>query len=373
MPEPLHTEIPTSCRAAVQVADRTIEMRTLPVPQTLPPGHALIRVEACGMCGSDIEQYHGSVARAGTFSYPAIPGHEPVGRIALMDTATLERRGLALGQRVAVHGTAPCGVCRNCRAGGRCLEAFSYGFRSLEIGVGLWGGYSEYMVITPQTKLYPLAEHLSVADAVLFNPLAAGFDWVCRLAQLDVGEDILILGPGQRGLACVIAAREAGAERIIVTGLARDRPKLALARELGATDTIVVDEDDTLTRVLAITQGRGAHRVVDTTPTSFQPVTDAIAAARRGGTLVLAGLKAHTLMPDFPLDAVIHKQLHLVGALSASDWAVQQAIRAVAGGRYPLHLLHSHTLPITEVEKAIQLLAGEIEDGTLPLHITVVP
>lgn len=126
-------------KAAVLVADRRMEMRELPVPDSPGPGGILLRVEGCGMCGSDIEQYEGAVARAGTHGFPVIPGHEPIGRIAAIDPDAARVRGLKVGDRVAVHGVAPCGVCRGCMAGSRCLDAFYYGFRSLDQGSGLWG------------------------------------------------------------------------------------------------------------------------------------------------------------------------------------------------------------------------------------------
>jgi threonine dehydrogenase-like Zn-dependent dehydrogenase len=76
-------------------------------------------------------------------------------------------------------------------------------------------------------------------------------------------------------------------------------------------------------------------------------------------------------MPHFPLDAVIHKQLQLVGALASGDWSVAQAIRVAAAGRHPLHLLHSHTLPLAEAAHAIEMLAGQVP-GETPIHITLV-
>src|SRR3546814_2699461 len=76
-----------------------------------PPGGAILAVEGCGMCGSDIKQYHGGTARAGIMSYPVIPGHETVGRIAKIDVEGVRRWGLKEGDRVAVHGIAPCGTC----------------------------------------------------------------------------------------------------------------------------------------------------------------------------------------------------------------------------------------------------------------------
>src|ERR1700761_1344152 len=100
--------------AAVLVADRTFELRAMPVPDP-QPGGALMRVEGCGMCGSDIEQYHGVLTRVGVTSYPVIPGHEAVGRIGAIDAESSARRGLKEGDRVAILGMAPCGVCHGCR------------------------------------------------------------------------------------------------------------------------------------------------------------------------------------------------------------------------------------------------------------------
>jgi threonine dehydrogenase-like Zn-dependent dehydrogenase len=358
-------------KAAVLVADRTIETRELPVPADPPPGGALLAVEGCGMCGSDIKQYEGHTAKAGLMSFPCIPGHETVGRIAKIDPDGARRWGLKEGDRVAVHGIAPCGVCRGCMAGGGCVDAFYYGFRSLGLGAGLWGGFSEYMEIVPRTKLYPVSETLSVEDALLFNPLAAGYDWLLQLGALKVGETVLILGGGQRGLAGVVAAVEGGASQIIVTGLRRDAFKLDIARKFGATATLVVEDVDVPEAVRELTQGRGVDLVLDTTPVTFQPVQDAIKAVRKGGTIVLSGLKHYKPMPDFPLDEVVMKQIRIIGALASGHWGTQQAIRAIESRRFPLELMHTHSLPLEQLAHAIELLAGEVP-GEQALHISIV-
>ncbi|MDB5444896.1 MAG: hypothetical protein JWQ97_213, partial [Phenylobacterium sp.] len=348
-----------TAKAAVLVADRTIEIRELPVPAP-PPGGAILAVEGCGMCGSDIKQYAGETARSGIGRLPCIPGHETVGRIASIDPEGARRWGLKEGDRVAVHGVAPCGACPACMRGDACMDAFYYGYRSLDVGSGLWGGFSEAMEIVPRTRLYPVSERLPIEDALLFNPLAAGYDWIFALGELKLGETVLILGGGQRGLAAVIAAVEGGASQIIVTGLASDAFKLEIARKLGATCTLIVEESDVPAKVLELTGGRGADLVLDTTPMSFAPVRDAIKAARRGGRIVFSGLKGPKPMPDFPFDAVVMRQLKMIGALSSGHWAIQQAIRAIEGGRFPLHLLHTHTEPIEKLGRAIEMLAGEI-------------
>ena len=139
----------------------------------------------------------------------------------------------------------------------------SYGFISVDDPPGLWGGYSEYLYIPPKVNVHKIDESIEPAIATLFNPIGAGFRWAVDMPRLQPGETIVILGPGQRGLGSVIAARECGASRIIVTGLERDAAKLALAREFGADVTLVADRDDVRTAVREATGGprrRRRHR-----------------------------------------------------------------------------------------------------------------
>ncbi len=365
-----------SVRAAVLVADRHVETQEFPDVDVLGRGEALLRVEGCGMCGSDVEAYHGATAKQGLLEYPVIPGHESVGRIAAIDDEARQLWGIDTGSRVAVVSGPKCGTCDFCRVerpGWRpCPNSVTYGYRSSAIGSGLWGGFAEYLHLLPGSVLMPIPEHLSPQDCVLFNPLAAGFDWVVRSAGTQVGDSVLILGAGQRGLTSVIAAREAGAAQIIITGLGRDRKKLDLARRLGATLTVNIEEDSVVDAVRDMTDGRGAERVIEATPLAAQPVLDALDAARWGGTIVLAGLKGGRPVPSFPVDTVVHKVLTVVGVLGTSLWSNEQAIRTIASGKYPLDDLHSHTFGLDEAGYAMQLLAGEIGDEG-SIHITIVP
>jgi len=224
-------------KAAILVADRTFEMRDVPVPDELPQGGGLLKVEGCGICGTDVEQWHGSFVRNGLMRYPTILGHEPVGRIAHLDAAAERRWGVKVGDRVALHGIAPCGTCARCMRQETCADTLQYGAHPFDVGSGLWGGYSQYMEIVPRAKLYPVSNDLSVEDALLYNPLAAGFSWLIEAGGLCYGDTVLILGSGQRGLACVLAAVEAGASRIIVTGLKRDAGSL-ISPELSVRPTL---------------------------------------------------------------------------------------------------------------------------------------
>ena len=139
---------------------------------------------------------------------------------------------------------------------------FAHGYVPLSRAPGLWGAYADYMYLDPCSIVHRVAKHLPASLAVMFNPLGAGFRWAVEIPNTGPGDVVLVLGPGQRGLASVIAARAAGADTIIVTGLARDAPKLALAREFGADHVINVDEEDTRTRVKELTNGHGADVVI---------------------------------------------------------------------------------------------------------------
>jgi 2-desacetyl-2-hydroxyethyl bacteriochlorophyllide A dehydrogenase len=360
-------------RAIVQTAPRTLEMRELPLPE-IGPEEGLVRMEACGICGSDYEQYQGGLP----VRLPVIPGHEPVGRIEQIGERAAERLGVKVGDRVCVETLVPCGECPACKKGvhrlcsGRPGTINSYGYLGLDVGPGLWGGYADYLYLSPHSLVHKIDDSIAPEIATLFNPLGAGFRWAVDMPQLQAGESLVVLGPGQRGLASVIAAKEAGASPIIVTGLSRDAEKLALAREFGANVTVDVEHEDVRTAVRDATERRGADVVIDVTAYSTEAVVQAIDLARRGGRVVLAGTKGPKPVPDFYSDRVIFKELTVYGALGVDSPNYERAIRLIESRRYPLERMHTHTLPLTEADRALRLLAGE-EPGEQAIHIALVP
>ena len=187
-----------------------------------------------------------------------------------------------------------------------------------------------------------------------------------------IGDTIVILGPGQRGLGSVIAAREAGAAKIIITGLSADERKLALAREFGAHETIDVEREDLVQRVREITGGALADVVVDVSAYSTEPVTQAIDIARRGGTIVLGGMKGPRPVENFYNDRVVGKELTIHGVFGVDFHAYEPAIRLIESRKYPLEKMHTHTLPLEQAEHAIKLLAREVL-GEEAIHIALVP
>ena len=157
------------------------------------------------------------------------------------------------------------------------------GQTGLDRSPGLWGGYSEYLYLPAGSVVFPMDPTLDPEVAVMFNPLGAGFAWGVDASGLQPGQSLAILGSGQRGICCAIAAKESGAAMVAITGLGRDEHKLALAREMGADIAINVDGEDPVGRVMAATEGQGVDCVVDTTPYAVQAVNQAFRWSNREG------------------------------------------------------------------------------------------
>jgi threonine dehydrogenase-like Zn-dependent dehydrogenase len=359
-------------RAVVQTGPRQMELREFPRPVIGPDDGALLRVEACGICGSDVEQYKGAMGGRGL---PMIPGHEPLGIIEEISASTAARWGVHVGDRVAVEILIPCRSCDLCLAGQymQCKNrpGSHGGYNPPERGLGLWGGYAEYMHLHPNTIVHPVSNELPAEIAVMYNPLGAGVRWALQYGGVHLGSSVLVLGAGQRGLAAILASRYVGAGTIIATGLARDAKKLELAKDFGADHTINVEEEDTVTRVRELTGGDGVDVVLDLTPMAQQPIRDAIEAVRWGGTIVLAGLKGQKNI-ELVTDKLINKALTVKGAFSVDAKSYTDAITLIESGKFPLERMQTHKFGLDDVEHAIKLLAGEVP-GEDAIHVAIMP
>ncbi len=360
-------------RAAVQVGPGQIELREFPRPRT-GPDDGLLRVEANGICGSDVETYRGHLGGP----RPAfIPGHEPLGIIEEVGELAASRWGVQPGDRVALEVIVPCRSCQDCLTGRYQFcrnRKYGHGVTGIDTEPALWGGLAEYMYISPTSVLHKMDPGLPAELAATYNAMGAGVRWACHLGEVRVGETVLVLGAGQRGIAAVVAARAAGAGTIIITGLTADAHKLALARELGADHTIVVDGDeaeDTVERVEEITGGELADLVLELTPLAAGPVSDALLAARRGGRVVLAGLKGNREIP-VRTDLIINRALTVRGAFGVDAKGMSDAIALIESRRFPLEKMHTHTFGLDDAELAIQTLGGDVA-GEHAIHVSVHP
>ena len=366
--------MPGTVHAMVLVKPKTLVAREFARP-AIGPDAGLLRLEACGICGSDYEQYEGAQPQHEDYTpYPVIPGHEPLGIIEEIGARARERWGVDAGDRVAVRSGYGCGHCEACRRWEprACpRRGGTYGYTDVGKAPHLWGGYAERMYLSPYSVVKKMDATIPAAVAVMFNPLAAGLSWAAVVPRTGPGDRVVILGAGQRGLCCVVAARAAGARQIVITGLGRDAAKLALARELGADAALDVETGDVVSQVREATAG-GAEVIVDTTPYAPQSLNHAVGIAVRKGRIVVAGLKGLRVAREFPVDDVIYKELTIRGVLSMPVEETFRAIEIIESRRYPFEKLHTHSLPLEQAEEAIEALAGKIP-GVNPVHLAIVP
>jgi threonine dehydrogenase-like Zn-dependent dehydrogenase len=352
-------------------------MDEFPVP-SVGEGDALLRVEVCGICGSDVEFFNGTLGPQMGIPYPFIPGHEPVGVIEEIGDEARRRWHVGRGDRVAVEAAFRCGSCRNCILGSYRLctgtrPGLGYGHVPTSVAPSIWGAYGQMIFLNANTILHKVPEHVAPELAVLYQPLGGGIRWASHVPGTKRGDTVVILGPGQRGLACVIAARQAGAELIIISGTAADTGRLELARDMGADVTVDVSQQDVVEVVSEVTSGAMADVVVDMSAGATGPVVDAIHAARVGGTVVLAGMKGGKAVPNFVSDDLINRQITLVGVQAVDYPAYAEALEIIASGRYPLERMHTHDFPLEQAERAIRVLAREVSDGVDPVSVALRP
>ena len=355
--------------AMVQTAPRTLEAQSLPIPE-IDDNSALMRVEACGICGSDYEQYEG-VIRA---PMPAVPGHEPLGIVEAIGDRAAKRWGVDVGDRIAVETMLSCRFCDNC-LGGRyhlCNDRRIYSYIPLSDAPGLWGAYAEFMFVHGNSIVHKMDKSLPAEIAVMFNPLGAGFRWAVEVPKTGPGDTVVILGPGQRGLSSVLACKNAGAGKIIVTGLAADAEKLRVAKAFGAHYTIDVENQNAKEKIRELTNGRGADIVVDVTSYAVEPVAESLSYVRSGGTIVLAGMKGYKNIPGFVSDKIMLKEITIKGVIGVTSSGYQKAIDLIESGLAPLEMMHTHNFDLREAERAIQVLAREIPDEE-SIHSCLVP
>ena len=363
------SNLPAKSFAMVQTGDRSLEPRDIPISD-IDEDSALLELEACGICGSDYEQFEG-VLRTPT---PVIPGHEPLGRIAKIGDRAAIRWGVEEGDRVAVETMLSCRHCPTCLDGRYhlCDDRKIYSYIPLTESPGLWGGYSQFMFLHGNSIVHKVDPEIPANIAVIFNPLGAGFRWAVEMPNARPGDTVVVMGPGQRGLASVIALRCVGVTNIIVTGLAADAEKLALARFYGAAHTIDVDNENVVHRVKGLTNGKGADIVVDVSSYATKPVADALQLVKVGGQIVLAGVKGFKAVDNFVSDLVVMKEVTIRGAIGVTSSGYKQAIKVIESGEIDFSPMHTHDFDLKDAELAIKTLAREVQ-GDESIHSCLIP
>ena len=360
--------------AAVQVAPETTELREFPLPDVAADA-ALLKVEAAGVCGSDV----GGYKRMG--GGPKILGHENVGTIAQAGSAFARRWGVAEGDRVAIEEYLPCGHCELCLRGE---------FRHC----AATDVHSNPQALRYGSTPSPRRQHCGAATAstCICHPRQSctacpptcppsSRPWRCRLVTACNGRSSKrrparagpwsSWAPDSKGLAAVLASKVVGADLVILTGLSRDERRLDVGRQLGADVTIVADQEDVRERVREITSGKGVDAVVDTTSA---PASEMVPLAidlvkRKEGRIVVQSIGG--TIPDFPIEKLARKYITLKAARGHSYASVELAIQWIASGKFPLDLLTTHHFGLDGIDLAIKSTGGTGLAGAI--HVTVLP
>ncbi len=349
-----------SCRGVVFLGDGSYELRDFPMP--LPgAGEAVLKVEAVGMCGSDVTQLQGIQHVPGEVS-PVVPGHEIIGRVHSLGAGA--GFGVEVGQRVAVDLVVRCPRTAENVSGIEAVYGFTLG---LDRGHGLWGGYGEYMGILPNTQLLPLRDDIPAAELTLFEPLGSAVNWIERVGVKD-GDSVVIQGPGHMGLICAAMARVAGASKIIMTGTSADALRLEAARSIGVDHTIDVEQEDVIAKVAEYTGGMMADVVMDLAADTPVTVQLCIALTTFEGRILLAGLKNEAPI-ELVTDYIVLKGLTVVGGAGSTPSSMRRAAALLNGGKIPTQQLLGEVLTLDQLDEAMALLQRKADRDAIRVSL----
>jgi (R,R)-butanediol dehydrogenase / meso-butanediol dehydrogenase / diacetyl reductase len=318
-----------------------VRIEAVPEPEEPGPGEVLLRVARAAICGTDAAEYaHGPhlVPRG----RPTVLGHEFVGRIEAVGPGV---RGFGVGERVVSGAGVSCGVCRWCAAGRTNLCARYY-----TLGLQADGGLAEY-VLTPARICRPVPAACSDDAAAMAQPLAVALH-AARRGSVGVGDAVAVIGAGGIGAFIVAAAKARGAAPLIAVDV--DERRLEVARSLGADHVVDARTGRAAEEIRALTGGDGADVVVEASGAEPSPAA-AIAAARRGGQVVVVGLQAAPRPLDL-LDMAL-REVNLTSTVAhVCDVDLPEALELLAGT----------DLAATVLDRVIGLDAL-VEDGLIPL------
>jgi L-iditol 2-dehydrogenase len=320
-------------KALILSAYNHLEVVEMPAP-VVGPEEVLVRVEACGICGSDVHGYDGGSGRR---IPPIVMGHEAAGVVAAVGG---EVKGFVSGDRVTFDSTVYCGRCDFCLRGevnlcdNRQVVGVSCGDYRRE------GAFAEYVRV-PQHILYKLPDSLSFAEAAMLEAVSVALHAV-RITGSCEGKSALVIGAGMIGLLTLQAARAAGYKFVMIADV--DETRLALASRIGAQAILHASGAEMVSAVMEKTGGKGVDVVFEAVGRD-ETITAAIDAVRKGGTVTLIG----NITPQIhlPLQKVVSRELRLLGS-AASAGEYPQAIALMTSGGIDVKPLITAVAPLED-------------------------
>jgi len=311
--------------------DLQLEEMQAPVPAR---DELLIRVAACGICGSDVHGYDGSSGRR---IPPIVMGHEAAGTVEAVGP---DVRGFAYGDRVTFDSTVYCGVCNFCREG---MVNLCNNRQVIGVSCGEYrraGAFAEFLTV-PARIAYHLPDGLSFEEAAMLEAVSVALHGVA-VSEMAGGESVLVIGAGMIGLLLLQAARVAGSSRVYVADV--DETRLKLAQELGADHVIHGSGGTLVEETLRLTEGSGVDLVLEAVGRE-ETIAAGIDCVRKGGTVTLVG----NISPQIalPLQKVVSRQIRLQGSC-ASAGEYPQAMDLIAKGKIKVAPLITAVAPLSD-------------------------
>ncbi len=353
-------DIPTTMRAAVTRDWNDIRIEEVPVPE-LEPGEVLVRVGACGICGTDLKIVAGVYKGSWPPSLPFIQGHEWAGTVAALGESVT---GLQVGDRVAAENHKGCGTCANCRRGryNLCEVARSKGKAYKLYGHSAQGAFAEYAA-RPAALLHKLPDAVSFEEGTIVNQGALGLHAI-RRCPIEPGDTVAVIGPGLVGLITVQLAKAVGATRVIIAGRG---PRLELARELGADDVVDISKANTAEDIRALTNGSGADCAFECAGAP-ESVIASINCVKRGGRVALVGLTGNKEVA-FNTDRIALDEVDVFGVRSSPN-AYPELINLIAAGKVNVKRLVSRVYPLEQISDAFDAFRKR-EGGAIRMVIKI--
>ena len=354
------SDLPITMRAAVTRDWNDIHIEDIPVP-ALEQGEVLVRVGACGVCGTDLKIVAGVYKGSWPPALPFIQGHEWAGTVAALGPGV---SGLKVGDRVAAENHKGCGTCANCRRGryNLCEVARSQGKAYKLYGHSAQGAFAEYAA-RPAGLLHKLPDAVSFEEGTIVNQGALGLHAI-RRCRIEPGDTVVVIGPGLVGLITVQLAKAVGATRVIIVGRG---PRLELAKELGADDVVDITTTDTVKGILALTDGRGADCAFECAGTP-EAVVASINCVKRGGRVALVGLTGNKDV-SFNTDRLALDEVDIFGVRSSPN-AYPELINLIAAGKVNVKKLVSRTYALDQINEAFEAFRKR-EGGAIRMVIKV--
>ncbi len=326
-------------RVAVYYSNRDVRLEELPAP-VVGPGEILMKVMACGICGSDVLEWY-RVKQA-----PRVLGHEATGVVVKLGEGV---KGVEVGDRVFVSHHVPCGECRYCRRG---HETACETLRTTNYEPGGFAEYVRVPKINVERGIYRLPAHMSFEEGTFIEPLGCAVRGQ-RLAGVERDDTVLVLGSGVSGLLHVQLSRIQGAKRIIATDL--NEYRLKMAKRFGA-DEVVNAEEDVPSRVRELNRGRGADRVIICTgaPSAGE---QALHCVDRGGTILFFAVPGPDVSLPFRVADFWRDEVTLRTSYGAAPRDLEEALALISRREVNVHDMITHRLPLQEVEAGFRLVA----------------